>query len=375
MTSSAPLHFPLPITFVLPDLGGGGAQKVMLTIAGGLDRTRFAPRVLVVGGSQAFAEHLPAGVPAEIGRAPRLRDGLPWLLRRLRAEPPSAVVSVMGYLNLSLLAVRRLLPSGTRLVIREANAVQATAESLPSWLPGQFLYRRLYPRADFIVSPTAEISDALGALAPRTDGRRVVIVNPVDVAGLRQRAEAPRREPGEGVRLVAVGRLTRQKGYDRLLPLLATLPPTARLTIFGKGEDQDMLTAQADSLGLGDRVRLAGFTHEVPRWIAGADALVLPSRWEGLPNVVLEALALGTPAVVSDQASAAGIAAEASVGAVTIRSVDAAFASALAGVSVLPGIDGSSPALRPSLLPTGYWVESVVARWNSLLTGLTASAH
>lgn len=350
-----------PITFLLPDLGGGGAQKVMLAIAGGLDHARFAPRILVAGGSQAFATHVPPAIPVEIGKANRLRDGLPWLIRRIRDTRPSVCVSVMGYLNLMLLGSRRLLPRETRLIIREANTISATTDALPNWLPSRALYRVLYPRADAIVSPTRIIADDIGSLAPRAKSKLAVIPNPVDVAGLRARAAAPKREPGEGLRLVAVGRLTRQKGYDQLLELIPQLPDDARLTIFGEGEDRGALEERTRALGVMNCVTFPGFSLDVPAWIAGADAFLLPSRWEGLPNVVLESLALGAPAIVSDQAAVAELAEAASPGAVTIRPVDKSFVNAILSLNA-PGA-----GLRPTMLPAAYEQHATIARWSELL--------
>lgn len=355
---------PIPIAFILPDLGGGGAQAVMLQIAGGLDPARFAAHLLVAGGSQAFAHQVPRHVRIENGAASRLRDGLPWLLRRIRALRPHAAVSVMGYLNLALLGAARMLGS-TRLVVREANVLAATSAALPRWLPTATLYRRLYPRAAAIVSPTAPIADEIARVAPAARGRIHVIPNPVDTLALRGRAASPVREPGQGPRFVSAGRLTPQKGYDRLVDRMLLLPADARLTIYGEGPDRPALETQISRLGLTGRVRLPGFTADLPAAIAGADAFLLPSRWEGLPNVVLESLALGTPVIASEEAAVAEIAAQAPAGAVTIRPVDDSFALAMLAVTET----GKPPeAPRASLLPPVYLRDNVVAQWQELLS-------
>ena len=358
-----------PITFVLPDLGGGGAQKVILSVAEGLDRARFAPRILIVGGSQTFAARLPTDLPVEIGQAKRLRDGLPWLIRRIRATDPVVCVSVMGYLNLALLASRLAMPARTRLIVREANAIGATTRALPGWVPGRMLYRTLYPRADAIISPTTLIADEIAALAPRAASRLAVIVNPVDVMKLRGSATPPRRRPGAGLRLVSAGRLTPQKGYDCLLDLMPTLPVDAHLTIFGEGEKRTELEARARELRVSDRVEFPGFSTDVSAWIAGADGFLLPSRWEGLPNVVLESLALGTPAVVSDQAGATELAAAAPAGAIMIRPVDTSFASAIRALTIV----GHATFPRPSLLPIEYEQAASISRWSELIEKIAGS--
>lgn len=361
---------PIPITFILPDLGGGGAQKVMLAVAGGLDRQAFALSILVVGGSQAFASHVPAGVPIEIGNAQRLRDGLPWLVRRIRETQPAVCVSVMGYLNLMLLGARKFLPRDTRLVIREANTVAATIEALPRWVPARTLYRSLYKTADVIVSPTASIASEIAAMGQGAGDKVTVIPNPVDVAGLRTRSLPVKRKSGSGLRLVSAGRLTRQKGYDRLLDLVPHMPPDSHLTVLGEGEDRGDLEAKARTLGIVDRVSFPGFSLDVPAWIAGADVFLLPSRWEGLPNVVLESLAIGTPVLASDEAAVTDLARAATPSAVNIRPVDRRFAASLFDYTPR---GASSAALRPSLLPAMYERTITIESWSKLLSRIVSN--
>jgi glycosyltransferase involved in cell wall biosynthesis len=112
-----------------------------------------------------------------------------------------------------------------------------------------------------------------------------------------------------------------------------------------------------------DRVALPGFVGDLAARIAGADLFVLPSRWEGLPNVVLEALALGVPVIASEEAGVEEIA-RAAPNAVSIVAVETAFAAAIARHRPT-----SAPilSLRPSLLPPEYRVETVAARFNELL--------
>ncbi len=282
------------IVFLLPDLGGGGAQQVMLTLARHLNRARFTPRLLVLGTNDIFAGNVPGDLPVERANASRLRNGLPWLVKRLRALRPDIVVSTLAYTNLALLAIGPLLPGNVRIIVREANTPDATLASLPAYVSGKWLYRWLYPRAARVLAQTDSIAKTLAAIAPGIRGKLSIMQNPVDVARLRQRAEMPRRAQGPGLRLIGAGRLTHQKGFDRLIEIAARLSHESRITIFGEGPDRGALSARIHALGLASRIELAGFTPDLPAHLAGADALVMPSRWEGLPNVALESLAVGT---------------------------------------------------------------------------------
>ncbi|MDP7539279.1 MAG: glycosyltransferase, partial [Alphaproteobacteria bacterium] len=162
------------------------------------------------------------------------------------------------------------------------------------------------------------------------------------------------RLPGPGRRFVAAGRLTRQKGFDRLIALFGQDESDDHLLILGDGPAREALAALA-----GPRVTLHGHEPEPWPWMAGADALLLPSRWEGLANVALEALACGTPVIATPESGGiAELAAAAPEGAVTIATWGEAFAKAMAAAR--PG-DGSC------LLPQTYESAAVAHRLMAIL--------
>jgi glycosyltransferase involved in cell wall biosynthesis len=334
----------------MPNFAGGGAEKVALTLLNGLDRNRFAPELAVFEAAGPLSDGVAPGIPLhDLGR-PRLRRALPALVRLIRARKPAAVFATQGYVNLALLAVRPALPGATALVVRESNTLSQSLPNLPyPWL-GRLAYRLLYPRADAVICQHRQTEREMTADFRVASKRVQSLPNPVDVAALRAAAEPPLREPGSGLRFVAAGRLTRQKGYDRLLDLMAALPAEARLTIYGVGADESALQRQAAGLGLAARVRFAGFKRPLAPALAGADACLVPSRWEGLPNVALEALACGTPVISSPAAGGiAELAEEAPGGAVTLADLDGPFGAAMRAL-----IPRERAGLRPSLLPARY---------------------
>jgi N-acetylgalactosamine-N,N'-diacetylbacillosaminyl-diphospho-undecaprenol 4-alpha-N-acetylgalactosaminyltransferase len=224
-----------------------------------------------------------------------------------------------------------------------------------------FGYRLLYRTADRVIcqhaGTAAEMVERFG-VAPE---RIAPLPNPVDVASLCR--ATPMRQPGPGRRFTVAGRLTRQKGIDRLLPLFADSDPADHLTILGDGPDRADLGALAHRLGLSDQIRFAGFEPAPAPWLAGADAVLLPSRWEGLPNVALEALACGTPVIATPQSGGiAEVAVDAPDGAVTIAAWGTPFAAAIESIVEAPV---ESP--RDSLLPARYERDAVVAGFAALL--------
>ncbi len=361
---------PVPVCFVLPDLGGGGAQRVMLEFAGGLDPQRFAVTLVVIGRSQMLADQVPQGMSMVQLGAERLRSGALHLVRCLRSLQPSIIVSVMGYQNLTVLALRPLLRGSPRILVREANNVSATARQFPSWLDAHRAYRFLYSRADAIVAPVGRIATEIAGIVPDAERRTHVIPNPVNEASLRRRATPPMRPPGTGLVLVGAGRLTAQKGFDRLIDIMPRLPTDARLTIYGDGADRGVLDQRIERLGLRQRVTLAPFSASLSAAIAGSDVFVLPSRWEGLPNVVLESLALGVPVVASKESGVEDIAQAAGSDALTIASVDDAFVDAIRRRTPAASVPDVP---RLSLLPARYRREAAVAQFSDLLGRLAAA--
>jgi glycosyltransferase involved in cell wall biosynthesis len=350
------------VAIILPSFGGGGAERVLLTFAKELDPARFAAEVVVIDGTGPWRSFVPDRIPVTDLQRKRIRAGLLPLAGALHRSRADVAVSTIGALNLALLALKPFLPAGLKVVVREANTPHRHAQSEVGRRLYRMAYRWLYRRAARVISPASflirELVEEFGVARDKI----TIIHNPVDVAALEAAAKMPVRAPGAGPRFVAVGRLTRQKGFDRLLEMMAADPSDAQLTILGDGPDRASLEAQRDELGLANHVALPGFSAEAPRFVAGADALLLPSRWEGLPNVVLEALALGTPVVATPESGGIGeIAALAPPGSITIAAAGRDFVAAMRQVQGLPDRE------RRSLLPETFRLTVAAERFERLI--------
>lgn len=354
------------VAFVLPSFAGGGAERVILTLLGVIDRTRIQPFLIVLDAQGPLAALVPSDQSYIDLARPRLRQAVPALVRVLRRERPDAIVSTIGYLNIALLALRPWLKGRPRVILREANRPSVSIVAAPCPMLMRFAYRRLYPRADVVLcnaqTTTQELADIIG-MPPKL---LVSLPNPIDSANLRAHAASPWRELGAGPRFIASGRLTHQKGFDRLIEMFAVLPADAHLTILGQGPAEAALGQQAEALGLGARMRFGGFEPSPFARYAGADAFLLPSRWEGQANAALEALALGTPVIATPEAGGiAEVAATAPPGAVTIAEVGEPFIAALRAVMPDP-----VAAPRPRLLPAGYEPDTVARRLVQVIEGV-----
>jgi glycosyltransferase involved in cell wall biosynthesis len=356
------------IVFVLPALAAGGAERVMITLMNGLDPQAFERSLVAVNEDGPLRPLIDPAIRFHaLGRGTRVSRTLHKLLFKLREIKPDIVISTMAHMNYGVLLLRHFLP-GARIIVREAVS---PSYFLQRNITGQSLiraaYRILYPCADIVISPAGQIVDEFRTLGIPVKNF-VLLPNPVDVEKIRN-SGAPLRLPG--VRYICAGRLDPQKGFDRLienLPLLSAQKDW-HLTIMGEGKQRPALEKLINDKGLKDRVELAG--HAANPWplIAGADAFLMPSRFEGLPNAVLEALACGTPVIATRESGGiAEIAAQAPAGSVTLVNDMDEFISAMAKVNPRPG-DG----LHPSLLPDAYERDAVIHQFSQLLEQVISS--
>lgn len=335
---------------------------MLLTLANELHGRGHPVGLLVLDGAGPLRPLLAPGLRHYDLRQPRLRAAIGELIGFFRRLGPARVISSFGYVNLALAAAKPLLHRGTRLYFREANLPSLSLPQQPYPALMRFGYRWLYPLSERVVATSQRMADEFLRDFRIPAGKLVTIPNPVDVERLRQ--VRPQRQPGAGLRFVAAGRLTHQKGFDRLLPLLADLPQDWHLTLLGDGPQLMALQQQAAQLNISERVAFAGFRDDAVAWIAGADALLLPSRWEGMPNAALEALAVGTPVVATpDAGGLAEVAADATPDAILLPPFGSAYFAALGRVRENP-----PPAdLRPSLLPARFDLAAVAETWEHLL--------
>lgn len=319
-------------------LAGGGAERNMIQLAGGFAERGHRVDLVVGRGGGAFAAEPPASVrlvdlggprfwrtlwallrdrataralapsllsaspPSVIGCAPALAD-------YLRREAPDALFSALVYSNVTALWARRLAGAVTRIVVSERNAVCARVaadrrrrvQRIPA------LLRLFYPRADAVACVSRGVADDVAAVTGIPRARIHATYSPV-VSG-RLAAGVPDApvphawlEPGSPPVLLGVGKLKPQKRFDTLLRAFARLRTThtARLVILGKGPGRRALWALARELGVADDVALPGFVSDPFPWMRHAAVFVLASAWEGLPSVLIQAMACGCPVVSTD---------------------------------------------------------------------------
>ncbi|HEX8447298.1 MAG TPA: glycosyltransferase, partial [Sphingomonas sp.] len=212
----------------------------------------------------------------------------------------SVAYSATNAVNLALLAAR--CPAGTARIISEHTSPDAyLAEAKLAWLRRRAM-QRYYPRADTVAVPTAAIARELRIAVARPLATTVLsnpVVERITPLGPRTRSAPPQ--------IVAAGRLVPAKGFDILIDACARLKARGvpfRLTLCGEGPLRDQLAAQIARAGLDESITLAGHCDPLGRTLAAADLLISASRREGFGNVMVEAMAAGTPVLATTTSGA-----------------------------------------------------------------------
>jgi len=296
------------VALFLPALTAGGAERVMLTLGRALLSKGFAVDVVVARAVGGYLSDVPPGARLIDLRARRTMLSMPALVRYLRRERPRVLLSALDHANVMAVLAARLARSGTRTVVSAHSTPSLMTKVLPA---GQrrmeLLMLRLSHRfADGVVAVSHGVADDLSRTLGVPRDRITVIYNPVVTPELRQAASDPVPHPWfrpcEPPVILGVGRLATEKDYATLIRAFALLrhQRPVRLMILGEGPERSQLERLVAELGVSEYVTLPGFVPLPYAYIARAAVLALSSLTEGLPTVLIESLALGTPVVSTD---------------------------------------------------------------------------
>ena len=296
-----------PIALFAPSLRGGGAERAMLGLASGLSE-RGTPTDLVLARAEGeYMGQVPEGVRLIDLDSHRTAASVLKLVGYLRRERPAALLSTLAHANVVALAAKLMLGGRPRVFARMENTFSEMFDS------GAFkqrqtlrLLKMMLVWADGVVAVSQGVADDLSRVAPSASGKITTIYNPVVAPDHAELAAAPVEHPwfdvGNAPVILSAGRLTTVKDHATLLraftEVLRSRP--ARLVILGVGPERENLLELAARLGVSQHVDLPGFEVNPFAYMSRASVFALSSRYEGFPNVLVQAMASGTPVVSTD---------------------------------------------------------------------------
>ena len=233
---------------------------------------------------------------------------VPGLARYLRRERPRVLLANGPHMGLAAICTKAIAGVPTRLVVREGGTRSISSRHGKRWIERTLpiLVRLFYPMADRFVSVSDGVGDDLSRTARIPRARITTIYSPVVTPWLLAKAEEPLDhpwfEPNQPPVVLGVGRLTRQKDFPTLIKAFSLVQAkrSARLMILGEGRDRPQLQELVKKLKLEDQISMPGFEPNPYKFMAHAGVFALSSAWEGLANVMVEALACRCPVVSTD---------------------------------------------------------------------------
>lgn len=285
------------IIFILPDLEAGGAERIVTTLANHLPREHYVPSILLLRKEGAYLDLLHPDIEIIDIDTPRIRHSLKPILLEIKRRKPDIVFTGFGEINAYLALFTKLFPN-TKFIARETNVVSkhVTRREI------RFFYR-FYNAYDKIITQSDDMQHDLVKNFGVKKKKIVKINNPVDVGFINEKLKEsarPQEFSSQYKNVVAIGNLSSRKGFDNLLKVFTRLKDqNVFLHILGDGKDKDILIKMKEMLGL-DHVFFHGKKSNPYQYLKYADLFILSSRYEGFPNVLLEAGICGVYSVANN---------------------------------------------------------------------------
>lgn len=280
----------ISILFILPDLETGGAERIVTTIANNLPRERFEPKILLLRKEGGYLEFLKDDVEIIDIKTPRIRHSLKPIIKEIRKRKPDIVFSGFGEVNAYLALFIKFFPK-IKFIARETNVVSKHVNRKEI----RFFYK-FYNNYNKIICQSDDMQNDLIENFKIKEEKLIKINNPVDFEFINEKlaiSEKPESFKNDFKNVVAIGNLSSRKGFDNLLKVFSHLKnEKILLHILGDGRDKELLHQMKNDLNL-ENLIFHGQQKNPYQFLKFADLFILSSRYEGFPNVLLEAGACG----------------------------------------------------------------------------------
>jgi len=293
------------ILCVLPSMNGGGAERVMLLLLARLDRSKYQPVFVIFERKGVYLEEIPADIQVHCLEkkikldALRLPFRLAHLVKQVR---PDVVLSFLWYANLISVLSSCVHLHKVPIIISVHNFLSMSLTIQKYSGVKRFITRLLFPMANEVISVSRAASHDLVRNFNIPKHKVSVIYNGIDKEHIAMRGtDQPEQNyfDDEIPVIVAVGRLSKQKGFDVLIRAFAEVRKKhmIKLLILGEGDERSHLESIAAEMGVSRYVNMPGFVSNPYAYIKRSSLYVMSSNFEGFPVVLLEVMACGVPII------------------------------------------------------------------------------
>lgn len=299
----------MKVYMYIAHLGAGGSERVCVTLANELIRQGNEVHIITLNlKKNAYGHILSEQCILHSLNVQRIRYSLFPLLKLLRKEKPESLIVFSHELLVWINYLKRFRLINTRIIYRHQNNLSMAYDEKTDVSPiVQKVLKancNIVKRADVVLTQCMEMEKQVVEKLRVKPEKVVNIYNPVSDYVVNK-AIALRKDRKKGHHIVAIGRLETQKNMEHMLRAFASLVkekdmPEATLEIVGEGYEREKLTGLAKELMISEHISMDGVRQDIENVYAGADIVALSSTYEGMPNVLIEAISIGIPAISYD---------------------------------------------------------------------------
>ena len=287
----------IKIVFVIPSLAAGGAERILSYIANRIDSEKFDPTLLVVGFEKDTVYELGDLNVVYLNKT-RVLGAIFDFIKYFRTEKPDIVLSSIFHLN-TLIAFLSVFFPRIKFVAREANVLSVLNKHTGTRTSGltKYLVVFAYKLVDCLICQSKDMQDDMTENYGVSLKKTVLINNPItNTFKLKTRI----KKQEEPLKIISIGRLSKEKGHDRIIEVLSKLNFPFHYTLIGNGIEKESIFNLIKQNGITDKVTHIGYTKDVEKYLTENDVFLQGSYSEGLPNALIESCVVGTPIVAFD---------------------------------------------------------------------------
>ena len=281
---------------ILPSYTIGGAEKVIWSYFKNFKNSNIYLKLLVINSKDFNADFKNKNI-ININFS-KFIYAIPKILSILKKQKINIIISTFPNISVGLLLLKYFSVIKIKIIVRQPNIIEKSLSGSLKLNLLKIMYKFFIKFTDAVIVTSEFMRNEV--LKYNINTKKVFLIrNPISLKDTRK-GVVPIRVGKDKVSLIFVGRLVYQKGIDRILHFFIN-NKNLELVIVGEGKYKSQLMKKIKKLKIQNSIKFLGKIIRPYSLIAGSDYFVLPSRWEGFPNCVLESLALGTPVISTKQ--------------------------------------------------------------------------